>query len=160
MEFVGLEGQQVIVAKDVVSAFRAELTGSLLTPDDADYTADRTVWNAMIDKRPALAVRCASVDDVSATVRFADRHGVLLAVRGAGHNIAGTAVCDGGVLVDPSHWETVDVDAEKQTATIQPGATLADVDRATQAMASRYQLELTQPNSLMTRHRMPMAACT
>jgi FAD/FMN-containing dehydrogenase len=97
-----------------IEAFRAELRGELLTPDDAGYDVARQVWNAMIDRRPALIARCAGVADVLAAVAFAREHDLLLAVRGGGHNVAGNAVCDGGLAIDLSGMRDVHVDRVHQ----------------------------------------------
>ena len=87
----------------------------------------------MIDRRPSLIARCAGAADVVAAVRFARDHGLLATVRGCGHNIAGNAVCDGGLLIDLSPMKSVRVDAATQRAWVEPGTTLADVDKETQA---------------------------
>jgi FAD/FMN-containing dehydrogenase len=86
----------------------------------------------MIERRPGLIVRCAGAGDVSQAVRFGREHHLLVSVRGAGHNIAGNAVCDGGMMIDLSGMKSVEVDAANRTARVQPGATLGDVDAATQ----------------------------
>ncbi len=104
-----------------------------LLPGDAGYDEARSIWNATVDKRPGLIVRCASTADVVRTVGFARDHGVLLAVRGGGHNIAGLALCDGGLVADLSRMRSVEVDAGARRAVAEGGATLADVDLATQA---------------------------
>ena len=78
------------------------LQGQLLRAGDDGYDEARTVWNALIDRRPGLVVRCASQADVAAAVAFASRHGLLVSVKGGGHNVAGHAVCDGGLLIDLS----------------------------------------------------------
>ncbi len=93
----------------------------------------RAIWNAMIDRRPALIVQCASAADVSRVVRFAAEHKLLVAVRGGGHNIAGNAVCDGGLMIDLSPMKSVRVDAKGMTARVEPGVTLGEMDRDTQA---------------------------
>lgn len=111
----------------------ANLTGSLLTPDSPGYDEARTIWNAMIDRRPGLIVRCATAEDVARAIRFARAHDLLVAVRGGGHNIAGNAVCDGGLMIDLSPMRTVRVDQAARTAVVGPGCTLGDVDRTTQA---------------------------
>ncbi len=108
------------------------LAGSLQRPGDPAYDEARTVWNAMIDRRPALISRCSSAADVQESVRFARRHGLLVAVRGGGHNIAGNAVCDAGLMIDLSPMKAVTVDPTARTARAEPGATLGDLDEATQ----------------------------
>ncbi len=112
--------------------FEAGLHGDLIRPDDADYDDARAVWNGMIDKHPALIARCRGVGDVITAVDFAREHDLLVAVRGGGHNVAGTAVCDDGLVIDLSEMQGVWVDPDAQTAWVQAGATWADVDHETQ----------------------------
>src|SRR5262245_19358709 len=87
--------------QETIDRFAQTLRGRLVT-SGPDYDQARTIWNAMIDRRPALVVRCLGANDVMQAVRFAREHELLLAVRGGGHNIAGNAVCDGGLLIDLS----------------------------------------------------------
>jgi FAD/FMN-containing dehydrogenase len=108
-----------------------QLRGGVITPAHSDYDAARRVWNGMIDRRPALIARCADSDDVATAVRYAIDHDLPLAVRGGGHNVAGTAVCDDGLVVDLSPMRAVRVDESKRTVHVQGGATWADVDRVT-----------------------------
>lgn len=128
-----LDGEPKAIASGALDGLRAGLAGDALLPGDAGHDAARTIWNAMIDRRPGLVVRCRNAADAAATVRFAAEHGLLLAVKGGGHNIAGNAVCDGGMMLDLSMMKGVAVDAEARTARVEAGATLADVDAATQA---------------------------
>jgi len=121
------------VPQRAIDAFSTALQGQLLFPGSADYDTARSIWNAMIDRKPAMIARCATPDDVSAAVRFATTHELLLSVRGGGHNIAGNAVCDGGLMIDLSAMKAVQVNPQTRTARVGPGATLGDVDRATQA---------------------------
>ena len=106
--------------------------GDQITPDHADYDGARAVWNGAVDRRPRLVARCGSTADVAAAVRFAREHGLDIAVRGGGHNVAGTAVCDGGIVLDLSEMRAVRVDARARTATVEGGALWSDVDHATQ----------------------------
>jgi len=110
----------------------ARLDGRLLMARDDGYDAARRVFNAMIDRHPALVVRCASAQDVVAGVRFARTHTLPLAVKGGGHGVAGNAVCDGGLLLDLSGMKEVSVDATRRVATVQPGLTLGELDLATE----------------------------
>jgi FAD/FMN-containing dehydrogenase/thioesterase domain-containing protein len=112
---------------------RGHVAGALLTPADAGFAEATRLWNAMIDKTPALVVQAAGTADVAAAVEFARELGLAVSVRGAGHNIAGTALAQDGLTIDMSLLREVVVDPEARTATVQPGCTLADVDRATQA---------------------------
>lgn len=109
------------------------LHGTVLSPDDDGYQEARTVWNAMIDRYPALITRPANTADVVAAVEFAREHNLPVAVKGGGHNVAGNGVCDGGLLVDCSSMTEVQVDPETTTAQVGPGVTVGDFDCATQA---------------------------
>lgn len=109
------------------------IKGSVLVPDDPGYEEARQIWNAMIDRRPALIVQCVQADDVPPVIRFARKNGLELSIRGAGHNIAGNALCDNGVTIDFSRMKNVRVDAGKRRAYVEPGATLANLDEAVQA---------------------------
>ncbi len=116
-----------------IESLNGDFQGHVLRPADADYEEARQVWNAMIDRKPAVIARCTAADDVARAVRFAREHGMLVAVRGGGHNIAGSGVCDGGLVIDLSLMKEVRVDAENRRAFVEPGCTLAEMDAATQA---------------------------
>ena len=124
--------QHTILAEQI-ERFEAGFHGDLIRPDDADYDDARAVWNGMIDKRPALLARCRGIRDVISAVDFARENELLVAVRGGGHNVAGTAVCDDGLVIDLSEMRSVRVDPDTRTAWVQAGATWADVDHETQA---------------------------
>src|SRR5581483_4883941 len=100
-------------------ALAQRLEGELIGPDSPTYDAARRVWNGMIDRRPELIARCATPRDVVASVNFARDNGLLLAVRGGGHNVAGSSTCDGGLVVDLSSMKSVSVDARTRTAVAQ-----------------------------------------
>ncbi len=117
----------------VVDGFRSALRGQLVTPGEADYEEARKVYNGMIDKQPALIVRCADVGDVIAAVNFARDHKLLLAVRGGGHNGGGLGTCDDGLVIDLSGMKGVRVDPAAATVRAEGGCTLGDVDHATHA---------------------------
>jgi FAD/FMN-containing dehydrogenase len=116
----------------LASDLRGRVRGSLLTPAEPGYDEARSVWNAMIDRRPAVIVRCLGVADVLACVDVARRRGVPICIKGGGHNIAGLAVQDGGLLLDMSLMRGVWVDPEQRLARAQAGCLLGDVDRETQ----------------------------
>jgi len=118
---------------DDVAALAAQVSGGVLTAADAGYDDARKVWNATVDRRPALIARCRTESDVEAAVRFAAARRMLLSVRSGGHHIAGNAVAEGGLMIDLSAMKTVTVDPDARTARVGAGALLADVDRATQA---------------------------
>src|SRR2546426_2232533 len=115
-----------------ISDLRKRLSGPLVVCGDAGYDEARTIWNRMIDRRPALIARCAGTDDVVTALRFAREHGLLIAVRGGGHNVAGNAVCDGGLMIDLSAMRGVHVDPRGRRARAQGGATWGDYNRETQ----------------------------
>jgi FAD/FMN-containing dehydrogenase len=117
--------------KEATENLRGIVKGQVVLPDDPNYEEVRKIWNAMIDRRPAVIVRCARADDVPHAIRLARQNGLEISIRGAGHNIAGNAVCEGGVMIDLSTMKDVRVDAAKRLAYVEPGATLADVDKAT-----------------------------
>jgi FAD/FMN-containing dehydrogenase len=116
-----------------VSDFRATLRGTLLRAGDDAYDAARVIWNGMIDRRPAFIARCHGVADVITSVNFAHAQGLLVAVRAGGHNVAGYAVCDGGLMIDLSPMHAVRVDPQARRAWVQGGATWGDVDCETTA---------------------------
>ena len=117
-----MDGGSVDLAPEALQSFRAAFKGRVLTPDDADYDETRQVWNAMIDRRPGLIARCTGTVDVVQAVRFARQHGLLCSVRGGGHNIAGLAVCEGGLMIDLSLLRGVWVDPVRRTARAQASA--------------------------------------
>ena len=127
-----LDGKSTKVDQSAVDALAAQLTGDLLTPESVDYDEARTLWNAMIDRRPALIVECGSAADVAPAINFAREHGVLLSVCGAGHNIAGNAMAEGGLSISFKKMRGVEVDPASRTVRVEPGATLGDLDAATQ----------------------------
>lgn len=116
-----------------VDSFADQLRGSLLQPGDAEYEESRTVWNAMIAERPRLIARCQSAADVIAAVNFARDLDLRLAVKGGGHNVAGDAVCDDGLMIDLSPMNSVRVDPAARTAHVGGGATWGDFDHEAQA---------------------------
>jgi FAD/FMN-containing dehydrogenase len=116
-----------------LEAFAAGLRGQLILPSHPDYEHARRIWNGLVDKRPALIVRCADTADVASAVKFARRHGLQVAVRGGGHNVAGLALCDGGMVIDLSHMKGIKVDTLKLTALAEPGLTLGEFVAATHA---------------------------
>jgi FAD/FMN-containing dehydrogenase len=132
IKLTGLNGGTVEISPEVLGSFKAVFKGPTLVPGDADYEDARKVWNAMIDRRPGLIARCTGTVDVVHAVRFAREHRVLVSVRGGGHNIAGLAVCEGGLMIDMSRLRGVWVDPVTRTARAQAGCTLGEVDRETQ----------------------------
>jgi FAD/FMN-containing dehydrogenase len=126
-------GAESALDENVVEEFSKGLRGKLVRPGDDTYDAARKVWNGAIDKRPALIACCAGVADVVGCVNFARDHDLLVSVRGGGHNIAGNAVCDGGLTIDLSKMKGIRVDPARRTARAEPGLKLGEFDRETQA---------------------------
>jgi len=126
-------GGHIVLGEAAVQQLQTHLRGALLRPGDDRYEETRRVWNGMIDKRPALIARCTGMADVITAVTFAREHNLLVSVRSGGHNIAGKAVCSGGLMIDLSRLRRVQVDPSNGTARVEGGALLGDLDRATQA---------------------------
>lgn len=118
--------------RDHLDALRTTLAGEVLTPQDDGYHAARRVWNADIDRHPAVIARCASAQDVAAAVTFAVGQGLKIAVRGGGHSMSGSSVVDNGMMIDLSRLNEVVVDPDNRSARVGGGALLADLDAATQ----------------------------
>lgn len=121
------------IPTDIIEKFRSGMRGDVMMPDDPGYEEARTIWNATIDRRPAVIARCAGVADVIASVALARDTKVPVSVRGGGHNIAGNAVCDDGFMIDLSRMTSVRIDPAARRAFVEPGATLADFDHEAQA---------------------------
>ena len=132
LQVTTLTGSPANIAGQAVADLQMAVRGPILTADSPDYDEVRQVWNRMIDKRPALIVRCTGTADVVATVNFARQHNLLLAVRGGGHNSAGNATCNGGLMLDLSLMKGIHVDTKKRTAMAQGGVTWGDLDHETQ----------------------------
>lgn len=131
-QLTSTDGARAEISGDDLQAFKTAFKGAVITPEDPSYEEMRKIWNAMIDRRPGLIVRCTGTADVVQAVGFARKHRLLVSVRGGGHNIAGLAVCEGGLMIDLSGMRGVWVDPIGGTVRAQAGCTLADVDRETQ----------------------------
>jgi FAD/FMN-containing dehydrogenase len=117
---------------EAVEAFVTGVRGAVVQPGDAGYDDARAIWNGLIDRRPALVVQCSGAADVVDAVNFAREHNLLLSIKGGGHNVAGNAVNDGGLVIDLSHMRGVHVDPSTQTVRAEGGALWGDCDRETQ----------------------------
>jgi hypothetical protein len=122
------------IDETAVDELRRSFGGEITRPGDTEYDQRRKVWNASIDRRPALIARCASVGDVVNAVRFARRSGLTTAVRSGGHSIPGLSVCDGGIVIDLALMKGIGVDREAGTVRAQAGVLLGELDRETQAL--------------------------
>ena len=132
LQVATLDGNRASITASSLDAFKSSLRGPLLRPGDAEYDDARLIWNGMMDRKPALITRCIGTADVISTVNFARKHNILLAVRGGGHNVAGNASCDDGLMIDLSRMNSVRVDPENCIVRAGGGATLGELDRETQ----------------------------
>ncbi len=119
--------------ENTVSYLKHSIRGDLFTPEDPSYEQARKVWNGLIDRRPGLIFRCVGVADVVTAVNFARDHDLRVSVRGGGHNVAGNAISEGGLVIDLSRMRSVRVDPEKRSVRVEGGATLGDIDHETHA---------------------------
>jgi hypothetical protein len=126
-------GTDAILEEAAVHAFADSLRGQLLQLGDSDYDESRKVWNGMIDRRPALIAKCAGAADVIAAVRFAREHNLIFSIKGGGHNVTGNAVCEGGLVIDPSRMRSIRVDPVSLTVRAEAGVLGAEIDQETQA---------------------------
>ena len=121
-----------VLGEATVKDLRDALRGELVLPGDPAYDEARSVWNGMIDRRPALIARCTGTSDVIAANRFARSEGLTVAVRGGGHNVAGNATCDGGLVIDLSRMKAIAVDRAARTVRVEAGCNWAEVNDALQ----------------------------
>lgn len=128
----GLTGVQMSIIESIAN-LGASVRGKVILPAEEDYDESRTVWNDIIDRHPAVIVKCRGVGDVIAGVNFARDNDIPVSVHGRGHNISGSAVCDDGVMIDLSRMDYVHVDPDKKRAYVSPGASVGDFDREAQA---------------------------
>jgi FAD/FMN-containing dehydrogenase len=126
-------GNGVPVSPDSVSAFRTRFNGDLIHPGSPTYDSARSVWNGMIDRRPALIAQCKTVEDVQSAIRFARDEKLPIAIRGGGHNAAGLGVVDDGIVIDLTPMRGIAVDPARRTARVGGGATWGELDAATTA---------------------------
>ena len=115
-----------------IEELKTNVKGHVVLPGDPNYDEVREIWNATIDRKPAVILQCSEASDVSHAIAFARENRLEISIRGGGHNIAGNAVCDNGVMIDLSTMKNVRVDDRNRRAYVEPGATLNDLDRATQ----------------------------
>ncbi|HKN19094.1 MAG TPA: FAD-dependent oxidoreductase, partial [Dissulfurispiraceae bacterium] len=120
------------IRKEVLQEFESVMPGKIVCPGDEGYEVARKVWNGMIDRHPSLILYCAGVEDIRRAVDFARTNNLLVAVRSGGHNVAGNAVCDGGLVIDLSRMKGIEVDHKSLVARAQAGLTWGEFDRATQ----------------------------
>jgi len=121
------------ISGDAIQSLRSSMRGPVIVPADPEYDEARAIWNAMIDKRPGAIAQCSGVADVMHAVSVAKSAGLLVSVRGGGHNIAGSAICNDGLTIDLSRMKSVRIDPDARLAYVEPGATLGDLDHEAQA---------------------------
>ncbi|MBB3066823.1 FAD-binding oxidoreductase [Limibacillus halophilus] len=119
------------VPTEAIDELKSLVRGDLIVPGSEQYETARRIWNALIDKHPGAILRCHGTADVSAAIKFASKHDILVSVRGGGHNVGGRAVCDDGLVIDLSRMRAIYVDPTSRTVRAQGGALLGDVDRET-----------------------------
>jgi FAD/FMN-containing dehydrogenase len=125
-------GGETTLKGETLEKLKADLRGDVLTGDSPKYNEARKVWNAMIDRKPGVIIQCTTADDVVRAVSLARDQKLVVAVRGGGHNIAGNAVCDGGLMIDLSPMKSIQVDQARQSVRVEPGVTLGEFDGITQ----------------------------
>ncbi len=131
--FTSINGSKKVISSSAIDAFKAQLAGSVYPAGEPGYQEARSLWNAMIDKQPAMVVNCSGTADVVACVKFARENNLLTCVKGGGHNIAGLASADGALMINLSPMKSVSVNASGRTAKVGAGCTLRNVDHETQA---------------------------
>jgi FAD/FMN-containing dehydrogenase len=124
---------EATLSESRIGELASGLRGRVIRPGDGDYDDARRVWNAMIDRHPALIVRPAAAADVVAAVKFARDNALIVSVRSGGHNVSGNSVCDGGIVIDFSEMKAISVDPQTRTASAEPGVRWGEFDAATQA---------------------------
>jgi FAD/FMN-containing dehydrogenase len=126
------EEGEIDMKNGTVEQLKGKIKGKVVLPNEPDYDEIRKIWNAMIDRRPAVIVRCAAPQDVQHAIEFARDNELELTIRGGGHNIAGNAVAENGIMIDLSMLKSATVDATKRRVFVHPGATLRDLDQVVQ----------------------------
>ncbi|HZW38077.1 MAG TPA: FAD-binding protein [Ignavibacteriaceae bacterium] len=132
MKIMTIDGNERDIAQDLIDGFKLKIKGQLLFPQDTLYNDSRTLWNAMIDRKPAMIVKCIGTADILAAVQFARDNSLLMCIKAGGHNIAGLAAAEGGIMIDLSLMRGVWVDKKNKIAHAQGGCLLGDIDRETQ----------------------------
>ena len=132
IHIMGLNGQKKDINKQQFEQYTTSIRGDVLLPETAGYAEARTIWNGMIDISPSVIVRCSGAADVVTTIQFARKYELLISLKGGGHNIAGSALCNGGITLDLSSMKGISVDPSARIARVQSGVCLGDIDHETQ----------------------------
>jgi FAD/FMN-containing dehydrogenase len=138
-------GDSRTLRAEVIQNLRNALEGDVLREEDAGYYAARRIWNGMVDKHPGMIVQCAGTADVVQAVNFAREQDLLASIRGGGHNVAGSAIADKGVVIDLSRMRGVQADPEHRSVRAEGGAKLGDLDAATAPFGLLLPLGLSRP---------------
>ena len=125
-------GKSIVLEDSLFEALSQQIRGDIVFKGEEEYENARTIWNNMIEKSPTAIIRCMGTADVVAAVNFAREHNLLISVRGGGHNVAGHALCEGGIMIDLSNMKGIHVNPRSKTALVQPGVNLGDLDKETQ----------------------------
>ncbi len=131
MKAITTQGHEIDLSQEIFESLKTRLHGQMFFPGDTGYEQSRTIWNGMIDRRPAAIARCLGVADVIACVQFAQENDILLSIKGGGHNIAGLAIADSALMLDMSLMRGVWVDPKRKIAHAQSGCLVGDMDRET-----------------------------
>ena len=128
-----IKNDMIELHRKAVDNLKGRLRGTVLLPGAPGYNEARSLWNGMVDRRPALIARCTNATDVIAALSFGREQNLVIAVKGGGHNVTGNAMCDGGIVIDLSPMRRCDVDLGRRMVRVEAGALLGDIDAATQA---------------------------
>jgi FAD/FMN-containing dehydrogenase len=131
-QILSLENKKITISDESLNEFKSRLRGEIILPGNERYEVERKIWNGMIDKKPGMIVLCRGSSDVIHSIRFAREHNLLVSVRGGGHNVAGNAVCNGGMMISLAYMKGIIVNPVERTAIAQPGVTWNDFDKETQ----------------------------
>ena len=127
-----LTNESVVIDEETFNSFKSKLRGEVYLPGDSSYDNERKIWNGMIDKKPGLIVCCRGTSDVIHSINFARKYNLLSSIRGGGHNVAGNAVCHGGMMISLYHMKGIILDPVNKEVIVQPGVSWGDVDKETQ----------------------------
>lgn len=132
LQFLNPNKEIKSLKEEDIREFRSVLNGNVLLPDDIEYQHSRKVWNGMIDRKPAMIVKCSNREDIQEALKFAGKHQITVTVRGGGHHVSGSAVRDKSMMIDLSEMKDIKVDVENKTVKSQPGVTWGELDKQTQ----------------------------
>jgi FAD/FMN-containing dehydrogenase len=127
-----LNNEEIVINDAAIQLLKSRLRGDIILPGDTDYDKERSIWNGMINKKPGMIICCKGGSDVIHSINFARENNLLISVRGGGHNVAGNAVCEGGLMISLIYMKGIIVDPVNRTATAQPGVNWGELDKETQ----------------------------